>query len=183
MEMQREVPRSVEEIEDAESSHAFAQFVSGLRTMSVDIDAMVENFAWCAGQIAGAGDAPARIRGMIDFAIGYRKFGLENAVRSITENSGVRVNLGVPNTREVEKPGLIVGFTDAHLGTHDEPLFDGIAVVEDSRGRGVFVAVTIAVDGETVINGEEDQLDIPETKEYMKELSGEVNRLNLGKKK
>lgn len=167
MEYQREVARQPQEIEGMETSRAF---VAGLRAMSVDFDQMVDNFAWCAGQIAGSKDAPERIIGMMEFAVRYKQFGMDEAVRAVTENSGVEASMGLQGSPATER-GIVIGFADAHYGPKDEPLFDGIAVVANRKGQEVLVTVTIATDGRVVINGEENQLDDKQTRDYIRELS------------
>lgn len=173
MEYQREVPRQPQEIEGLETSRAF---VTALRAISVHFDQMVENFAWCAGQIAGSKDAPERIIGMMEFAVRYKQFGIEEAVRAVTENSGVEAKMSLQGSPATET-GVVIGFADAHYGSNGEPLFDGIAVVANRKGQEVLVGVTIATDGRVVINQEEMQLDDKQTRDYIKDLSRKTRKL------
>ena len=130
---------------------AFAELVSGLQAMSVEFDRLVFDFALAAGQIAGDPDAPARIIGMMEFAVAYHQFGLETAMDAIGDNSGVRVDIvsGEDGKGRKVTPGILVGLIGAEGSFRGggRRVFNGVAVVEDRRGRERFIAVSITPDG------------------------------------
>lgn len=146
---------------------AFSEFVGGLQLMSTLLERHVDNFAWCAAQIAGSSDAPARIRGMMEFALRLREFGFEAACQAVEKNAGIRVNVAVPRTgRNVS--GIVVGLTDASYHTR---FFKGVAVVANSRGQEAFVNVRIRPNGATFLHLEDQQPDQPETRRLMRDLT------------
>jgi hypothetical protein len=139
---------------------AFKEFVLGLQTMSTDFGRLVFNFGQAAALIAGDLDAPARIRGMMEFAAAYHQFGLETAMDAIGDHSGVRVDMisGTDRGPARVTPAIVVGLLGAHESLPTgERSFDGVAMVEDARGRERFVAVSIRPDGHTQLH--RDQYD------------------------
>src|SRR3990172_8444134 len=107
MEMEYSRSKAAQDLEE----QAFEEFVLGLQMMSTQLEPLLFNFAWAAGQIAGDADAPARIRGMMAYAVEYHRFGMETATRAIEENGGVRVNimLGQDGKGVTHRPGILVG--------------------------------------------------------------------------
>jgi hypothetical protein len=136
----------------------YREFVAALRAMSVDPEALAMNFGWCAAQIVGAPDAPAKIRGMLEFALAYRQAGMEAALGVLRANVGVpvRVISGEDGVGKRLTPGLIIGL----VGVEQDPretFFNGVALVRSTRGRERLVAVTIGTDGHTQLH--RDQYD------------------------
>lgn len=144
-------PRSVPQGETEVA--AFLEFMRGLQMMSVNFERLTFDFAWAAAQIAGSPDAPERIRGMMEFAFDYHLFGLDRALTAIDESTGVPVNIlkGRDGGPVEFIPGRIVGLVGAHFYPSGR-LFDGVAAIEDSRGRERFIAVSIRPDGLTQIH-------------------------------
>jgi len=142
------------------SQVAFRDFVTGLHVMSTRFDALVQNFAWCAGRIAGNPSAPAQLRGMMDFAQAYHQFGLEIAMKAIEKNSGVPVEVITPDvqngitvtTESPHQAGLIVGLVGAEYTKDRIMVFDGVAMIADRRGREIFVPVYIQPNGLTILH-------------------------------
>lgn len=171
--MELEYPREAQRPQTAvkaDSEAVSKDFVAGLQTMSTEFDELVENFAWCAGQLLGDRDADARILGMIEFAVVYKQFGIDTAVQAVVDNSGVLVEARISRTSEIREPAVIIGFTDARYGPNGERLFDGVGMVKDRKGREALVAVEITPKGRTTIKPADEQIDEPETKRFMKEL-------------
>ena len=149
--MEREVDTSYT---PSEQARAQTELVRSLQMMGGQLDAMLQNFGWCAAQIAGDADSPALLRGMMEFGRAYHEFGLEIAANAIESTSGVLVDVVIPDVEFVEgtdrwrlrttrvddkKPGYIVGL----IGISRSGRFNGIAVMKDSRGREDFYAVRI----------------------------------------
>lgn len=161
--MEYERPRVAQQDDEV----AFSEFVGGLQLISTLLYRHVQNFAWCASQVAGSPDAPARIREMMRFALMLGEFGFEAACQAVERNAGVRVNVAVPETgRNVS--GIVVGFTDASYNTRS---FKGVAVVANSRGQEAFVNVRIRPNGVTFLHLEDQQPDQPETRRLMRDLT------------
>lgn len=86
-------PATAQTAEDELQQRAFRDLVTGLQAMSTNLKPLLFDFGWAAGQIAGDPNAPARIRGMMEFAVAYYQFGLETAMDAIANNGGVRVDI------------------------------------------------------------------------------------------
>lgn len=151
------LPQYDASITDADRAQAQAEFVAGLQAMTTQYDALIANFAWEAGQIAGSTDAPARMMGMVQFANAYKEFGLEVALGAIDRTSGVPVDIEWPDEfgRPYKKPqvfeeGLIVGLTGVESDPTD-PTFNGVAMTTGRDGRETFFPVRIKPDLRTVL--------------------------------
>lgn len=165
------------------------EFFAGLQAMSTQFDAMVQNFAWCAAQAAGAQYASSQLRGMLEFAQAYHKFGLETAISAIGENSGVPVDLlalgdkGMPGWYQ---NSIIVGLIGAEYipeeytkGKKPMLVFDGVAVIHGERGRETFVPVWIRPDGLVMLHPDYDKLQNESVIEKMFPPSHKGNRRYL----
>lgn len=171
--MEYERPRQEPAVQRDVSTEAFRQFVVGLQVMSTDFDSHVQNFAWCAGQIAEDPNAEAQLRGMMEFALQLQRFGMESALKAVQKNSGVPVRVTIPESRTKKRPGLIVGLTGArYVGRQKiQKIFDGIAVITNSRGQDAFVQVGIKPNGETILQlSESFKIKAPETARLMIDL-------------
>lgn len=146
---------------------AFRDFVASLQMLEPQFDHLVQNFAWCAGQIAGEPNAPAQLRAMMEFARKYHQFGLDRAVESIEDNSGIPTDIAIPtveitpdrrirtklNHISPTTPGIIVGLIGARYRTPSaDPTFEAVAVIHDEKGREEFVGINISPDGITSLN-------------------------------
>ena len=182
---QEAVYRSRRDVQPA-SKVAFQEFVQGLQTMSADFDRHVQNFAWCAGQIAGDPNSSAQLVGMMEFALQLHELGLETAIQAVEVNSGLPVSIVILEVEQPEKegllivkqgskrkPGIIVGITGVSYVNRDK-VFDGIAVMQNSRGQESFIAVGIRPNGETFLRPDLSQPQYPETARLMKELYPQV---------
>lgn len=167
--MEYERLRQEDTVQRDASQEAFREFVAGLQVMSTDFDRHVQNFAWCAGQIVGDPDASAQIRGMMEFALRLQEFGLESALDAVRDNSGVSVRVTISESRTREKLGIVVGIVGARY-VNKQKVFDGVAVMENSRGQEAFVRVGIRPNGETFLQQETLQTEDPETVRLMREL-------------
>lgn len=141
-----------------ELERARVAFVRGLQMLSTHYEALVQNFGWCAAQIAGDEDTPANIRGMMEFAQAYHEFGLDTALQAIQDTSGVSINVQVPEVVKgarrrdrVHTPGLVVGIVNVEK-RRGHLIFDGVAIVLNDLGDHVVVPVWIFPDGTVILD-------------------------------
>lgn len=147
---------------------AKAEFVRALNLLSTHFDQLVENFTWCASQLMASPDGSAKVWAMIDFSARYHEFGARMAMETIGRNSGIQTNVGVPGL-DREIPGIIVGLNDARY-IRKAQVFEGVAVVKNSRGQEVFVKVGIFPNGDAFLCPPKAQNLEPETRCLLRDL-------------
>lgn len=113
------------------------------------VPGLIADFAWSAGQLAGAPDADERILGMIHFAMEFQRSGLEAALETVERTSGVPVEIEIPihAPGEHAERGHIVGIVEKNDRTSFRGQFYGVAVMPNRNGIEDFHAVSIATDG------------------------------------
>lgn len=167
--MEYERPRQESAVQQDASQEAFRRFIAGLQAMSLYLEGHVQNFAWCAGQIARNHSASSELRGMLEFGLRLQEFGLEIALDEMRENAGIPVTVAIPESRTREKPGIICGIVGAKV-VNGQKVFDGVVMMLNSRGQEAFVKVDISPNGETSLQHESVEIKEPETVRLMREL-------------
>lgn len=144
MELQREKTDPAAE-HQARAARARAQLADAATILLRGFPDIANNFGYAAAQIMGEVGADERIMGFIDFAVAYARAGWEAATDAIQANSGIPVQVVDTRDRRLGVPGYLVGLLG--IDREDPRILDGVAVVEDRKGRQDFVVVAVLADG------------------------------------
>lgn len=147
------------EPQPTEVERSRARLAQAARVLLKDVPYHAQNFGFAAVMLMGEPNGDATIAGMIEFTITLAQKGHRKAAEEIERGSGIQVEI-VPSQVPVHQvaiervdprdriQGYLVGLlgTDRMLQTQT-PYIQGIAMVEDRRGRERFIPVGVLENG------------------------------------
>lgn len=163
-------------------TEAQVQFAAVRQLMFANFDSMVRDFQWSAwylGQVASDAEVPTEVRAVAEFALIYHARDIDAALAPVQKRAvlaGIPVNVSIPHAAsEQERPGLLVGLTDAKY-VDGQRVIEGVAAIKHREGQWAFVNVAMRENGDTVLLSEDHQRHDPDVSILLAELLLGVGR-------